>query len=273
MNLGRPWNYPSECRICGGPTGQRRARGMCGCCYRRVSRNQQPRIVVPPIQRFWSKVEPEPNSGCWVWTAYVRRDGYGELQLGRGPGAILSHRFAYEYFIGAIPPGLTLDHKCRNRQCVNPAHLEPVSRRENILRGEGVSAKYARRSHCQRGHPLTPENLCAGVEKYGRRCRQCKRDVDRAFWPPVPKKHFCIRGHQLFGANLRIRRNGSRQCRACQLRRGALEHTASRLVRRALGKLCLRCRKQKPVGLYYERAGHRYEWCAECWSQIHGQGA
>ena len=67
---------------------------------------------------FWTKVEPEPNSGCWLWTGYTNRDGYGCFRRD-----LLAHRFAYELYRGAIPAGLTLDHTCRVRSCVNPAHL------------------------------------------------------------------------------------------------------------------------------------------------------
>ena len=95
----------------------------------------------PLADRFWSKVQKQ-ESGCWIWTGTRTRDGgYGQIRL---PGLYapligpmrLAHRVAYELLVGPIPAGLVLDHLCRNRRCVNPAHLEPVTQRVNIQRGE-----------------------------------------------------------------------------------------------------------------------------------------
>ncbi len=129
----------------------------------------------PVAERFWAKVELTED--CWVWTGHLRR-GYGTLmQDGRDGSA---HRFAYESFVGPIPEGLEIDHLCRNRACVNPAHMEPVSRRENILRGEGTAAKNARKTHCKRGHALSGENvyLYRGTMRH---CRECNRERGRAY--------------------------------------------------------------------------------------------
>jgi hypothetical protein len=122
--------------------------------------------------RFMDKVSPEPNSGCWLWTGGVRCGGYG--QLWSGGKQVVAHRFAYEQFVGPIPSGLTLDHLCRVRCCVNPRHLEPVTQKENVLRGFGPTAENKRTTHCQQGHEYTPENtlIIAGVS---RRCRTCNR--------------------------------------------------------------------------------------------------
>jgi hypothetical protein len=79
----------------------------------------------------------------------------------------------YEALVGPIPDGLFLDHTCRNRNCVNPQHLDPVTNKENILRGEGSPAKNARKTHCKNGHPLKGENLVRG-SKGERVCRTCK---------------------------------------------------------------------------------------------------
>src|SRR6266496_2265386 len=90
------------------------------------------------VTRFWAKVDRSGGSrACWLWTGKTGRDGYGRIGLG-GRGALVrvrAHRFAYELLIGPIPDGLQIDHLCRVRHCVNPAHLEPVTQRENILRG------------------------------------------------------------------------------------------------------------------------------------------
>src|SRR5437870_10150468 len=107
-------------------------------------------------QRFWSKVER--TLFCWEWKGAKTSDGYGSFGYqGKTVGA---HRWAYERYVRPIPPGMDLDHLCRNRACVNYlAHLEVVTRHENILRGSGTSAQNARKTHCPSGHPLTGSNL------------------------------------------------------------------------------------------------------------------
>jgi hypothetical protein len=112
--------------------------------------------TLPPL--FWSKVVALP-SGCWEWRGARTRGGYGTFRIGsRSDGSrrsSVSHRLAYESLVGLIPDGLTLDHLCVNPPCVRPHHLEPVTMRANILRGEGPAALNARQTKCIRGHPLT----------------------------------------------------------------------------------------------------------------------
>ncbi len=121
--------------------------------------------------RFWSKVVAGPN-GCWLWIGSRNSKGYGRFMLdGRSQS---THRVAYSALVGEIPTGLVIDHLCRVRGCVNPAHLEPVTVRENSLRGETVNARNASRTHCPGGHPYDEENtyLFRGV---WRRCRECNK--------------------------------------------------------------------------------------------------
>lgn len=126
------------------------------------------------IERFWHYVEITPS--CWLWTAAIT-DGYGSIHSSYLRRNLRAHRFAYELLVGPIPVGLQLDHLCRVRRCVNPAHLEPVTARENIMRGVGMGARNARRTHCPKGHPYEGDNLL--LDKTGRRCRTCIKDYFR----------------------------------------------------------------------------------------------
>lgn len=119
-------------------------------------------------------IAPEPNSGCWLWMGLLfEGSGYARTGVGARTGATqLVHRRVYELLRGPIPGALPLDHKCRVRCCVNPAHLEPVTPKENLLRGEGACAKNARKSACKNGHVFTPENTYARSDG-ARGCRAC----------------------------------------------------------------------------------------------------
>ena len=131
----------------------------------------------PILERLLSRVAKD-DKGCWIYTGKARATGgYGLIGTGnaqRGTFRHLSvHRVAYEALKGPIPIGLTLDHLCRTPECCNPEYLEPVTMRENILRGNGWAAKNARKTHCKRGHPFTSENTYTkGL--HDRRCRACR---------------------------------------------------------------------------------------------------
>ena len=126
-------------------------------------------------KRFFDKVIVDPETGCWTWTAARVWNGYGQFWLdGKMHRA---HRVCYELIKGKIPEGLELDHTCRNRGCVNPAHLEATTHRENLRRG--VSANRAK-THCPKGHPLSGDNLY--VDPDGKReCRTCRAEHRRRY--------------------------------------------------------------------------------------------
>lgn len=137
----------------------------------RFARGHKPRER--PEDRFWSRVEK--TDGCWIWTGGCIK-GYGAFWYeGRN---VRAHRYAYELLVGPIPEGLTLDHLCRNKPCVNPAHLEPVTVGENVLRSEGITALHARKTACPQGHPYDEANTL--VKPSGARaCRACAREAAR----------------------------------------------------------------------------------------------
>jgi HNH endonuclease len=112
---------------------------------------------------------------CWVWTRPLDSRGYGRLWFnGRYNRA---HRLSYEAYVGPIPVGLELDHLCRNRACVNPAHLEPVTGAENTLRGASFAAVNGAKTHCKRGHAFDDSNTY--VWGGTRICKQCRVDYSR----------------------------------------------------------------------------------------------
>lgn len=127
-------------------------------------------------ERITSKIEHDDN-GCWTWVGARNWDGYGMI---RHEGATrLAHRIVYTLLVGPIADGLTIDHLCRNRACVNPDHLESVTRRVNVLRGDTFQARHAAQTRCKRGHEFTPENTY--IEPSGsRRCIACRRARVRA---------------------------------------------------------------------------------------------
>lgn len=121
-------------------------------------------------------------TGCWIWPNGVFTRGYGKAVYRKKTRKV--HRIIYEHFRGHLPvytgDGLELDHLCRNRRCCNPDHLDLVPHRENVLRGEGVAAINARKTHCKHGHPFSEENTYVVLHRRGRMCKECGRIRDKA---------------------------------------------------------------------------------------------
>lgn len=161
------------------------ARDMCGMHYERW-RIKTPKALrapgktaaMPLADRIWKYVQKGP--GCWIWTGSMQANGYGNIALSLredfkgGSGRLLAHRAMYELLKGPIPAGLDLDHICRVRKCVNPEHLEPVTRQVNVLRGQTVTAANAIKTHCIHGHPFDESNTRIKKRPNGKQSRNCK---------------------------------------------------------------------------------------------------
>lgn len=150
------------------------ARGLCATHNWRMKRygttDKPIRQTRPAADRFWGKVDA--SGDCWTWTASQAGGGYGWFASAKGRSTP-AHRWSYEHLVGPVPDGLDLDHLCRNRACVRPDHLEPVTRRTNLLRGNTLPAKNAGKTHCSKGHEFIEENTY--VDRLGKRhCRACR---------------------------------------------------------------------------------------------------
>lgn len=143
----------------------------------------------PPLERVMARVA-KTETGCWQHEA-PREDGYARVLVGsRSDGSRrvrVAHRVVYESLVGPVPEGMDLDHLCRNRACVNPDHLEPVSRGINLHRGETIPAAKAAQTHCINGHEFDERNT--GIRPNGTRwCKACKVETVRRWKERNPEK-------------------------------------------------------------------------------------
>jgi HNH endonuclease len=135
--------------------------------------------VIPADERFFQYVQP--TGFCWEWTGGMIR-GYGAFYFeGR---KVYAHRWAYEHLVGPIGDGLVLDHLCRNKVCVNPDHVEPVTNEENLRRGYSFAARATRTGTCYRGHPLDYTRK----DGNGRICNTCRNERRRTAYARDPEK-------------------------------------------------------------------------------------
>lgn len=165
------------------------------------------------------RVSPEPNTGCWLWIGPISQYGYGKIgktsKFGRDMQA---HRGVYETLVGPIPPGMEIDHKCNCRSCVNPGHLQPVTRQVNAKMIQSRDHK-----HCRKGHALTAENTYWDKGRGWRQCNTCrahaqmKAAAKRGSKPRIVRTEtHCKHGHEITGANTYVRLRGSTECRLCR---------------------------------------------------------
>lgn len=158
-------------------------RGWCKMHYTRWQRHGDPtkrlRLMgAPAEERFWLKVDRRGPDECWPWIGGHDSGGYGSF--GEAPGKpTRAHRFSYELLVGPIPDGLVIDHLCRNRGCVNPTHLEPVTNEENLRRSP-IRGKKPLKTHCAQGHPFDEENTYYSAKQ--RVCRTCSRAASYRAW-------------------------------------------------------------------------------------------
>jgi len=168
-------------------------------------------------ERFWAKVDRRALNECWPWLGGLRGGGYGQFYIGKRTSAP-AHRVAYQLVKGEVPPDLVMDHLCRNRSCCNPDHLEPVTNRENVLRGISPAARNAAKTHCRLGHPLSGDNVKSWGNRDLRVCKACMA-IKRPKKPWGYRPFVCKNGHAFTPQNTYVRKDGARTCITCQTQR------------------------------------------------------
>lgn len=135
------------------------------------------RAITPVIDRLMARVV-KTESGCWIWTGSTSHKGYGKIGIKKPtPKTLATHVVTYTHYVGPVPKGLELDHKCKTPLCCNPDHLEPVTHKENVNRGSSPGAVIGRTGYCRRGHEMSEDNWYYLPDGSGRRqCRTCRNE-------------------------------------------------------------------------------------------------
>lgn len=127
-----------------------------------------------PQERIEKFAVPIPFCGCWLWTGHVDDDEYGKIDK------TVAHRYVYQHLVGEIRQGMTLDHTCEVRCCVNPAHMEQVTAGENSRRSYDRGRHFLKNmTHCANGHPFSGDNLYVNPNNLKRICKTCRREYGR----------------------------------------------------------------------------------------------
>lgn len=219
------------CSECGRAPKTRLARGLCNACLKRLIRAERKAGTFerretkrPLVERMKEKMVEQPN-GCIHWAGHVNANGYGRLKV--DGKMTLAHRAIYEALNGEIPDEAQIDHTCHNRdvncpggtacehrRCVNPEHLEAVTRQENQRRSPLTAMG---KEACTNGHQLPPRSSAPNSDGSRRRCKECEREQHRkenTGPPPETVRSLCRNGHEMNEANTYI--HGTRaHCRAC----------------------------------------------------------
>lgn len=160
----KPKGSHGECSVVG-CRYDARTRGWCNKHYGRWLRHGDPEFVKQirgdHVSRWWSKVQQ--SQACWLWLGTILDSGYGSFW--NGEREVGAHVYGYELIVGSIPDDAELDHVCRNRACVKPTHLEPVSHALNVQRSI--------KNLCRKGHPLVPGNVYRMPKSGARLCITC----------------------------------------------------------------------------------------------------
>ena len=234
--MSRPKGPPCSVDGCERPPA---GRGLCGMHWQRWKKHGDPNYQRPARdERFWARVDKSAEGGCWLWTGTTFSTGYGALWVDGGQK--LAHRLSYEMNVGPIPGGRQLDHLCRVRACVNPEHLEPVTIRENLMRGETNAAANAAKTHCPYGHPYDEVNTYVNPSGH-RVCRECSRSKFRDWYrenrspgtPTNAEKTHCPQGHEYTPENTYIHAEGKRRCRTCVLENNRRSDQRRRAAKKA----------------------------------------
>lgn len=175
------------------------------------------------MKRFMAKIHKSSElshngTPCWIWRGAVRaKSGYGSF--GWQGGTIGAHQASHRLFKGDVPTGMDIDHLCRRRNCVNPQHLEAVTRSVNLKRGNTgwvLRAKNLSKTHCPQGHEYTPENTYTVPGKNSRACRLCKRILEKSKCTGRTVKTHCANGHEFTAENTYTSSQGWRSCMQCR---------------------------------------------------------
>jgi hypothetical protein len=161
-------NGGRRCRICKNQSEQNRY-------WRKqeAAGKQRVRVTRTTLANILDRCSVDEN-GCWLWQGFLNVHGYGRTKW--EDRNWLVHRLVYELMEAPVPDGLFIDHLCRVRHCVNPGHMEVVTNRENVLRGETIPAAHLAKTHCHRGHEFNQENTYLfGPEMKWRQCKPCQK--------------------------------------------------------------------------------------------------